>query len=260
MSALPVRRAFFCRCSTHGAGITAMIIRSQPSTNWTALPNAIFRDPSLDTKGALEYLLGLPPGWEVRPGQVAKALRTEGGRPIGKERLQRMFREMQAAGYMWRSGGQSHDEETGYFGAYDYVVGADPEAVRRAKSVANSPQPNFPPADQPRLSQPQAANPLTDKTKIDINNPPAPLPREFAEVGPSTTQPAARLERELSKVRDTPVEKAPEEVPFDRALARWQEGRRAFPNSCLDDPRQAFRVWRKLAPSLGDLVCGQKRS
>jgi hypothetical protein len=150
-----------------------MIIRNSPRRSFTALPNAIFRDRrlSLDTKGLLAYLLSLPSNWEIRPHLIAKALSPQGGRPIGRERLQRMFAELIAAGYMAKSNGQSH-RDGGYWGPFTYIVGADPAAVEEeaiAQAVTFLPQLVLPSTAEPSTTHPSAANPHTEKRKKDTN-------------------------------------------------------------------------------------------
>jgi hypothetical protein len=151
----------------------AVIIRTSPRRSYTALPNAIFRDRrmALDTKGLLGYLLSLPPNWEIRPQVIAKALSPADGRPVGRERLQRMFSEMKAAGYMVRSKDQGHGDG-GYWGSFSYIVGADPETVKQeaeAQGVAFLPQSALPSTAEPSTAEPSAANPAADKRKKDNN-------------------------------------------------------------------------------------------
>lgn len=150
-----------------------MIIRTSPRRSYTALPNAIFRDKrlSLDTKGLLAYMLSLPPSWQIRPPVIAKALSPEDGRPVGRDRLQRMFGELKAAGYMVRSQDQRH-RDGGYWGSFSYIVGADPETVKQeveAQGVAFLPQSALPSTAEPTAAEPSTANPATYKRKKDNN-------------------------------------------------------------------------------------------
>src|SRR5262245_45275739 len=85
---------------------------------------------SLDTRGMLAYLNSLPRNWQIRPAVLARQLSQNDGRQIGRERLQRMFDEAQAAGYMARSQEQSHDDD-GRWGSFVYIVGSDPELVKQ---------------------------------------------------------------------------------------------------------------------------------
>jgi hypothetical protein len=160
-----------------------MIIRTSPRHSFTALPNAIFRDKrlSLDSKGLLAYLLSLTPNWEIRPQLIAKQMSPAGGRPIGRERLQRMFGELKAAGYMAKSKDQSH-RDGGYWGSFTYIVGADPKTVEEEAAVSGvvfQPQLALPSAAEPSAGQPSTANPHTDKrikekNNIKLQNPPSP--------------------------------------------------------------------------------------
>lgn len=147
-----------------------MIIRTTPHRNFTSLPNAMLRDRrlSIETKGALAYLLSLPDNWEIRPSQVAAELSQE-ERPLGLKRLYRIFAEMREAGYMARSDAQGRGE-TGGFGSYVYIVGPDKETVSKAVeecSVANLPHGRFVHAQNDRASN-----------KINISNKPTPTPSD----------------------------------------------------------------------------------
>lgn len=148
-----------------------MIIRSSPRRQFTALPNAIFRDKrlSLDARAVLAYLLSLPPNWELRPPVICERLSPLKGRPLGRDRLYRIFDEMLAIGYMARSSNQSRDGETGRWGAFVYIVGSDPEAVKRE---ANDHSVEFEPQScLPDAATPYTANTDTDKERKENKNP-----------------------------------------------------------------------------------------
>ncbi len=74
------------------------IHKKRLTKDFASIPNDIFRDPplSLDTIGVLVYLLSLPGNWEVR----ADHIRNKFG--IGKDKQQRIFRELEDAGYLLR--------------------------------------------------------------------------------------------------------------------------------------------------------------
>jgi hypothetical protein len=150
-----------------------MIIRTAQRRSFTALPNAIFRDKNLqlDSRAGLAYLLTLPPNWDIRPTAVARALSPAKGRKLGKERLRRMFGEWQCAGYMMRSAEQTRDGD-GYFGAYVYIVGADPEAVKveaNAQGVAFLPQAALPSTGEPSTGERSTAKPPPYKEIKETN-------------------------------------------------------------------------------------------
>lgn len=74
------------------------IHKKRLTKDFASIPNDIFRDTqlSLDTIGVLVYLLSLPQNWEVR----ADHIRNKFG--IGKDKQQRIFRELEDAGYLVR--------------------------------------------------------------------------------------------------------------------------------------------------------------
>ena len=189
-----------------------MIIRTSPEREFTALPNAIFRDPrlSLEGKGLLGYLLSLPPSWEVRPAVVCKTLSADTGRPLGKDRLRRMFKELIDAGYMARTVEQTKDSD-GFFGAYIYIVGADPSAVEAEADrmgVAFLPQ-----AGLPSTGEPSTANPPPYKRTKERKN--THLQKENAEF-------------EFSDAAITEAQQVIQEKQQPRVATNWQLSRDAF--------------------------------
>lgn len=99
-----------------------MIIRSKFKNRFTQVPNAIFDDRrlSLPAKGLLIYLLSRPPSWTVRHGQLQYKL------GVGRKLLDKLLKELLAAGYLDRDEYQGRDENN-CFMPYDYVVRDIPE-------------------------------------------------------------------------------------------------------------------------------------
>lgn len=166
-----------------------MIIRPACEREYTALPNAILNDRSLsaDTRAMLALVLSKPKSWELRPGPLARALSRDGGKPLGRTRLSRMFDEARAAGYMARSAEQGHQDD-GRFGKYVYFVGMPDDvkiAVERS-SVAFLPHARKPHTADPHAADPHTANQRTDQKVKNIQttnskNPPPTAPAEQAE-------------------------------------------------------------------------------
>jgi hypothetical protein len=171
-----------------------MIIRTSPRRSYTAIPNAIFRDKnlSLDTKGLLAYLLSLPANWEIKPAVLAKSLSPKDGRPLGRDRLRRMFAEAQAAGYMVRSEKQAHRVD-GDWGSYVYIVGPEPalvadEAQAHGIDVTFSAQSAL--ASTRTASTPKPHTPIEE----DINNRKRPIPPKPPSCRAAPPQAAIREE------------------------------------------------------------------
>jgi hypothetical protein len=126
------------------------IIRRKHTSRYATFPNAIWEDPriGIDEKGALGYLLSRPPGWKVRLRHIGEEL------GVGKDRMQRIFRTLIAAGYVTR---EIFRNEHGMIVSQDYVVRDEPEsstdveegvASPSEEHVASLPQPENPaPAD-----------------------------------------------------------------------------------------------------------------
>jgi hypothetical protein len=94
-----------------------MIIRHKHKGRFAIVPNGIFHDPrlSLGAKGLLAFLLSLPPGWEIRHDQLQRKL------GIGRKLLDKLFKELIAAGYAVRDRVQGRDEHN-RFTTLNYVV------------------------------------------------------------------------------------------------------------------------------------------
>jgi hypothetical protein len=120
-----------------------LIIRPACTKNYTLIPNALLRDRklSIDTRGMIAYLLSLPKEWDIRSTPLGVALSLNSGGPVGRKRIDRMFCEAIAAGYMFRSARQTHDKN-GSWGRYVYIVGmpADVAAAVAKSGAAFSPQ------------------------------------------------------------------------------------------------------------------------
>lgn len=75
------------------------IIKADLQHPFTAVPNASIRDPrlKLETLGVLTKLLSYPTDWVVCITALQRECR------VGRDKLQRIFRELEAAGYMART-------------------------------------------------------------------------------------------------------------------------------------------------------------
>jgi len=73
---------------------------------WEPVPRALITDVRLqfDTRGFAAWLLAKPPGWEIRAGALPYLLKKERGpgEHIGRDKVRRFFRELEAAGYVTR--------------------------------------------------------------------------------------------------------------------------------------------------------------
>lgn len=140
-----------------------MIIRPVVSREYTALPNAIFKDRRLsaDTRAMVALVLSKPKTWQLRPPALARELSREGGKRVGRAKLKRMFDEAIVAGYMARSVAQTHTDG-GLWGPYVYFMGMPEDvaaAVKREGVVV------LPHAEKPHTVEPHAANQQAYKRK-----------------------------------------------------------------------------------------------
>jgi hypothetical protein len=149
-----------------------MIIRREHNGNFTILPNAVANDQrlSIEAIGVMAYLLSRPPNWTIRHSQLQKACR------VGRQKLQRIFRELIQAGYLDRDNDQPRDRHN-QFTAYNYVA----RDVPRKDGVSSSPQVDFVQRDARGLK-----NGTGNKKEIIITQtnktPPKSSPRPQAEL------------------------------------------------------------------------------
>jgi hypothetical protein len=89
--------------STPGQAVLRIKKRTR---GWEPVPRALITDARLqfDTRGFAAWLLAKPPGWEIRAGALPYLLKKERGpgEQIGRDKVRRFFRELEAAGYVTR--------------------------------------------------------------------------------------------------------------------------------------------------------------
>ncbi|MFN4927661.1 hypothetical protein [Bradyrhizobium sp.] len=102
------------------------IVRREHKAQFTIVPNAVFADArlSVEAKGVLGYLLSRPHNWHVRLDHIGRTLL------VGRKKLQRIFRELIAAGYVARQAQRIVDGHR--FGEIDYVVRDVPAPVDKS--------------------------------------------------------------------------------------------------------------------------------
>ena len=134
-----------------------MIVRRRHNGRFASLPNAIWTDErlSIEAKGVLGYLLSRPHNWNVRLTQVGRVLK------VGKDRMQRIFRQLISAGYVTR---EQRRIEGGIFGSAEYIVRDEPE-----DGVASLPQPGNPEPVRPKPVKPAPENTALYKDREELN-------------------------------------------------------------------------------------------
>lgn len=160
-----------------------MIVRRRHNSCFTIVPNSIWEDDriSIEAKGTLGYLLSRPDDWNVHLWQVGNTLN------VGRERMQRIFRELIAADYVIKAEAQSR--AGGSFSGFEYEVYDDLAAARNRKGVAPVPQSAKPSTVKPStVKQPAYKERETKKYKLssaECAEPPAGFQESKAEKQPS---------------------------------------------------------------------------
>ncbi len=86
-----------------------MIIKSKHASNYTVIPNDIFKtDLSLEAVGLLTYFLSLPADWAIKKTTLHVQLNS------GRDKIDRIFKELQTNGYV------NSVKVIGKDGMYDY--------------------------------------------------------------------------------------------------------------------------------------------
>ena len=98
-----------------------MIVRGKLTANFTAMPNAIFRDERLsaDARGFMAYLLTCKDDWNVQLAALGKVMGT------GKDKTQAIMRQLHSAGSVIRV--QKKRPGSNQFDRLEYVVFDSPE-------------------------------------------------------------------------------------------------------------------------------------
>ncbi len=115
------------------------IHRGTPHENFTVLRNEIFdhEELSMEALGLLTFLISRPRDWKVNQAHLKKRF------GLGRDKFQRIMRELIKAGYVERRQGRSEDEST--FGTVQYHVFDTPIKDRE---TLDSQQPENPVADE----------------------------------------------------------------------------------------------------------------
>lgn len=125
-----------------------MIIKSKHAGNYTTLPNEIFNSClSFEAIGLLAYFLSLPKEWVIYKSQLHSQLN------IGREKLDRMFKELQKNGYVISIKKHSSNGQL----SYDHVV-------------YDKPFNNEPEMEKPSTQMPPTAKPSTANTQLINTN------------------------------------------------------------------------------------------
>jgi len=128
-----------------------MIIKSKHAGNYTTLPNEIFQSGlSFEAIGLLAYFLSLPKDWVIYKSQLHSQLN------IGREKLDRMFKELQNYGYVITIKKHSSNGQL----SYDHVV--------YDKPYNDEPSMTKPDMELPHTAKPSMAN--TQLLNTNSNN------------------------------------------------------------------------------------------
>jgi hypothetical protein len=89
--------------SEDGAG-SAILRVDKCAGRWEAVPRQLIEDQrlELDTRALAVWLIARPEGWEIRAGALPQLLKNR-SKHVGRERVQRMLRELETNGYLTRS-------------------------------------------------------------------------------------------------------------------------------------------------------------
>lgn len=83
---------------------SAILRVDKSAGRWEAVPRQLIEDHrlELDTRAFAVWLIARPEGWEIRAGALPQLLKNR-SKHVGRERVQRMLRELENGGYLTRS-------------------------------------------------------------------------------------------------------------------------------------------------------------
>lgn len=179
--------------------------RVRRQSNFAAIPNAAMRDVSLsiEARGLLALMMGMGDDWTYRMSDLMKRC------CVGKEKYQRMIRELKAAGYLEivpvRADGGKMD-------GFDYIIHDEPACMETRQAVDT-------PAEEPSYLR----KPISKKTNYKT-----PIPPEGDLFGSSS-----------KRHEDIPTEDVIEQG-FEAFWSSWPAGKRKVARAdCAKKYRQA---------------------
>ncbi|WP_233425624.1 hypothetical protein [Paraburkholderia kururiensis] len=120
---------------------TGGVVQVRHTERWGSVPEALLEDPALDldSRAVAAWLAIKPQGWQISVEALRKRLgkitpNTESGRPqyrtLGKDRWQRIARELEGAGYLHRQ------QRNGHGGQWEWNIVFHPTPARALDTSA----------------------------------------------------------------------------------------------------------------------------
>jgi hypothetical protein len=203
-----------------------MIIRRRLTRRFTTVDNRIFDDERLSAEGmgVLVYLISRPDDWQVRLTQLGNKFR------MGRDKIQRVMREIIAAGYAERE--WTRDSVTGAFTAVEYVITDEPARVQDAGS---NPRPEKAVVD----ASPQPGLPSPENTVVAYKKDSTKTERDQIERDARASDRKGKQSPSGSIAPASPVD--PNDDPaFVGFMTRW-------PTGATDNRQRAHANWIKLS-------------
>jgi hypothetical protein len=124
------------------------IYKSKHASNFTVVPNDVFKSGiDITSVGLLVYLLSLPHDWVVHKTTLHKQI------GVGRDKLDRMFKDLQAHGYILSL---KHQTKNGF--DYEHIVYDKPYNGEKEISQNSTPSTSTPPTEKPSAVESQLLN------------------------------------------------------------------------------------------------------
>jgi hypothetical protein len=124
------------------------IYKSKHASNFTVVPNDVFKSGiDITSVGLLVYLLSLPHDWVVHKTTLHKQI------GVGRDKLDRMFKDLQAHGYILSL---KHQTKNGF--DYEHIVYDKPYNGEKEISQNSTPSTSTPPTEKPSAGESQLLN------------------------------------------------------------------------------------------------------
>lgn len=143
--------------------IKSGVVKIRKDKDFASISNKVLNDRGLSAEslGVVSYLLSKPDGWKIMNHEISDRFQ------IGRDKLQRIFREVETAGYLFRQQVKLGD---GTWGWIRHLSESKTIPPLPEKAVMESPQPCLPATGEPSTENTASYKERLTKTDIQKKN------------------------------------------------------------------------------------------
>ncbi len=164
-----------------GPGDRITVHTTNELRNAVIVPNATAQDSNLSwaARGLLLFMLSQPIDWQFHENDLVNRS------PMGRDHLRSVVRELEAAGYLWRSQAR---KASGVMGGPAWHVWATPQSQKTLANTGLSPRTENPSPENPSTENPSPVQPMTGKPSTE--NPSTAISPASTRKSPRTGKPS----------------------------------------------------------------------